>query len=115
MTAAMMARLRASGLLRPLVVSVLLAALYGGYNIWLHAVGARALPDSELAGGADYVGIAVTLGVEPEQFHMAKLQALGRVIEVRGRTAFIVDVAREDARRFARNYWVERIARWQQP
>lgn len=111
----MLKHLRSSGLLRPLVGSVMLVALYGGYNLWLRAVGARALPESELSGSGDHVGIAVTLAVEPEQFHMAKLQELGRVIEVRGRTAFIVDVARDDARRFARNYWVERIARWQQP
>jgi hypothetical protein len=111
----MLARLRSSGLLRPLIASVALLALYGAYDGWLHAVGRRVLPESELAGGGELVGIAVTLAVEPEQFHMAKLQALGRVIEVRERTAFIVDVAPDDARRFARNYWVERIARWQQP
>lgn len=111
----MLAHVRASGLLRPLAVSMLLVAVYVGYNAWLRAVGARALPEAELAGSEPYVGLAVTLGVEPEQFHMAKLQALGRLIEVRGRTAFIVDVARDDARRFARNYWIERVVRWQQP
>jgi len=111
----MLARLRSSGLLRPLVATVVLLALYGAYNAWLHAVGARALPEAELAGGEAYVGVAVTLAIDPEQFHMAKLQALGRLIEVRERTAYIVDVAPADARRFARNYWVARIERWRQP
>jgi hypothetical protein len=114
----MLARLRSSGLVRPLVASATLVVLYAAYVAWLHVVGARVLPASELAGDAPVdvpIGVAVTLAVDPEPFHMAKLQALGRVVEVRERTAFIVDVTPRDAQALARNYWVARIRRWRQP
>jgi len=111
---AMRARL-ASPLARPLAATLLLAAAYAGYQLWLAQVGAAVLPNAALAGGGRDLALAVTLAVDPEPFHMAKLQALGRVVEMRARTAFIADVAPGDARAFARNYWLERIEPWRRP
>ena len=37
---------------------------------------------------------------------------LGRLIEVRGETAYLMDVRVEDARSLAREYWVKDIKPW---
>jgi hypothetical protein len=109
----MLEALRRSGLMRPVVVTAALVGLYLGYEAWLSSVAARVLPESALADPRPRVDLEVTLAVEPEQFHMTRLQALGRVMEVRDRIAFIADVDKADARAFARNFWVARIAPWQ--
>jgi hypothetical protein len=110
-----MRQLARSPMARPLVATLLAAVVYGGYQLWLVRVGAAVLPESVLAGAGDRVGLQVTLAVDPEPFHMARLQDLGRVIAVDGRTALIADAAPQAARAFARNYWVTRIASWRQP
>lgn len=111
----MLAALRQSGLMRPVVVTLALAALYFGYEAWLSRLGARILPEAVLADARPRVDLVVALAIEPEQFHMAQLQALGRVMEVRGRVAYIADVDKAAARAFARNYWIERIEPWRRP
>jgi hypothetical protein len=111
----MLAALRNSGLMRPVMVTLALAAVYLGYEAWLSLVAARVLPDAVLADDRARVDLEVTLAVEPEQFHMTQLQALGRVMEVRDRVAFIADVDKPAARAFARNYWVARIEPWRRP
>ena len=108
----MLAALRRSGLLRPVAVTAALLALWLGYEAWLGRVAAQVLPEAALAGAGPRVDLEVTLAVAPEQFHMTRLQALGRVMEVRERTAFIADVDKADARAFARAYWIARIAPW---
>lgn len=111
----MLAALRNSGLMRPVVVTALLIAAYLGYQAWLSRIGAQVLPESALAGAGARADFQVRLAIEPEQFHMTRLQALGRVMEVRERTAFIADVDKDDARAFARAYWIERIEPWRRP
>ena len=111
----MAAALRSSGLMRPIVVTALLVAVYLGYQAWLSRIGEQVLPESALAGASPRVDLQVQLAIEPEQFHMTRLQALGRVMEVRERTAFIADVDKAEARAFARAYWIERIEPWRRP
>jgi hypothetical protein len=111
----MLRALRSSGLMRPLVVTAALIGLYLAYEAWLSAVAARVLPEATLTDPRPRVDLEVTLAVEPEQFHMTRLQALGRVMEVRDRVAFIADVDKADARAFARNYWVAGIVPWRRP
>jgi hypothetical protein len=104
--------LRRSGLLRPVAVTAALLGLWLGYQAWLARVAAEVLPEALLAGPGPRVDLEVVLAVAPEQFHMTRLQALGRVMEVRERTAFIADVDKAEARAFAHAYWIERIAPW---
>jgi hypothetical protein len=55
---------------------------------------------------------AVTLAFPPERFHQMRLQDQGRVVEVRERTVFIMDVTPASIRDVAREYWVDSIAAW---
>jgi hypothetical protein len=54
----------------------------------------------------------ITLAFAPERFHQVLLQQKGRLVEVRGNTVFMKDVAPAALRSIARNYWVEAVARW---
>ena len=55
----------------------------------------------------------ITLAFPPERFHQLRLQEAGRLVEVRGNTVFMMDVAPDALRAFAGNYWVDDIARWE--
>ena len=48
----------------------------------------------------------------PEAFHVTRMQQIGRVIEVRGASVFLMDVRRPAARELARQYWVADVRRW---
>lgn len=54
----------------------------------------------------------ITLNFPPERFHQLRLQEAGRLVEVRGNTVHMMDVAPADLRRIAGEYWVDTIARW---
>ena len=89
---------------------VALVALYWGFasiaaTHKLDAVGA-------LPARGDY---SVTLDFAPERFHQQRLQARGRLVEVRDRTVFMRDVGADDIRAIAREYWVSTIERWTAP
>ena len=55
---------------------------------------------------------AVTLAFAPERFHQLRLQDKGRVVEVRERTIFIMDVTPAALPDIAREAWVEAVAPW---
>jgi len=55
---------------------------------------------------------AVTLAFAPERFHQVQLQDKGRVVEVRGHTVYMKDVAPPALADIAREYWVTSIAAW---
>ena len=40
------------------------------------------------------------------------MQAVGRLIEVKGTSVFLMDVARDDAIELARNYWIADLKPW---
>lgn len=108
-----------SDALRPLLSTVLLLAAYLGYELWLSAGGARKLTADELPTAAAQSGqpaprahYEVVLGFKPEAFHITRVQAVGRVIEVRGNTILTMDLASPDARELARQYWVADMRRW---
>ncbi len=56
------------------------------------------------------VDVVVALGFAPEEFHIRLFQDYGVVSGVRGTTVLVNRVRPEDVRRFARYYWVRRIA-----
>ena len=107
-----LARLRHLGLLRPVLVTALLLLAYGAYDRWLAWAGARKLTPAELARPGDRLAFEVVLHFPPEAFHVTRMQAIGRLIEVRGHSVFLMDVRRADARILARDYWVADIMPW---
>jgi len=54
----------------------------------------------------------ITLDFAPERFHQLRLQDAGRLVEVRDRTVYMMDVAPSALRAIAAEYWVEGVARW---
>jgi hypothetical protein len=89
-------------------VALLLVALVlaGGY-----AGGARKLAALEPVGEARG-SYAITLDFAPERFHQQVMQERGRVVGVKERTVFIMDVEPAALREIARRYWVASVERW---
>ncbi len=107
------ARLRGVFSHRAVVVTAVLLLAWGTFSLWESWTGAQKLPAAELAGAkGGRLNLAVTLNFPPEAFHMMLFQAMGRLIEVRGDTAYLMDVRVEDARTLAREYWVKAIQPW---
>ena len=97
-------------LMRPIYATAFLAAIALSWLAWGH-LHARGLTDAlELRPGRDH--FAVTLAFAPEAFHVTRLQAIGRVIEVKGPTVYMMDVESAAIRDIATNYWVKGVARW---
>ena len=71
----------------------------------------RALAEPPAARG----NYTITLDFAPERFHQVLLQDRGRLVEVRGNTVYMKDVAPAALRAIAREYWVESIAHWSAP
>jgi hypothetical protein len=57
----------------------------------------------------------ITLDFPPERFHQLRLQDRGRLVEVKGNTVFMKDVAPSALRDIAREYWVESVSPWSAP
>ena len=100
------------GLLRPVLVTLGLIAAYLGYQAWLSAGGARKLTDDELPALNAKAHYEVVVNFPPEAFHITRMQDVGRVIEVKGLSVFLMDIRADDARELARNYWVADLKRW---
>ncbi len=82
--------------------------------MWSQWSGAQKLPAAKLDQARQgRLHLAVTLNFAPEAFHMMLFQSAGRLIEVRGATAYLMDVPVEEARTLARQYWVREIQPWQ--
>ena len=84
-----------------------LALVWVGAGRW-HASGVLA-PIEPLGARAHVI---VTLDFPPEGFHTTRLQAIGRVVEVRGRDVYMMDVEIAALRGFATHYWVDKVASW---
>jgi TRAP-type C4-dicarboxylate transport system permease small subunit len=99
---------------RAVVVTALLLLAWGAFRVWSDWTGAQKLTAAELAHAkSGRLHMEVTLHFAPEAFHMMLFQSVGRLIEVRKETAYLMDVRVEDARRLARQYWVRDIHPWQ--
>ena len=98
-------------MIRPLVVTLLVLLAYGGYEAWLSHGGAMKLTADEIASSRAHYEIIVNFA--PEAFHVTRMQAIGRLIEVKGQSVFLMDVDAEDARELARNYWIADVKPWQ--
>lgn len=99
---------------RAVVVTALLLLAWGAFYLWGEWSGAQKLTASRLAQEKQgRLHLTVTLNFAPEAFHMMRFQSAGRLIEVRGATAYLMDVPIEEARSLARQYWVREIQPWQ--
>ncbi len=107
------ARLRRILCHRSVVATLALLVLWGSYSAWASWRGDQKLPPAVLASvPAGRVHLAVTLDFPPEAFHLEYFQSLGRLIEVRGETVYLMDVSRQHARALAREYWVREVKLW---
>lgn len=99
-------------MIRPIVVTLAVLLAYLGYETWLTQGGAGKLTTEEIAPGrrGHY---EVVIRFAPEAFHVTRMQAIGRLIEVKGASVFLMDVEPADARAIARNYWVRDVRPWQ--
>ena len=96
---------------RTVLFLLVVAALWGGFELYLAASAPRRLDAAvatALAREAP-LDLAVTLGFAPEDFHVRLFQGYGVVKGVRGTTLLLGRVAPDDVRRIARYYWVRRI------
>ncbi len=99
------------GVLRPIAATLAIAALCVAYQLWLSAGGARKLAADEVAPGARG-HYEVVANFAPEAFHVTRMQAIGRLIEVRGTSVFMMDVGADDIRELARAYWIADVRPW---
>jgi len=98
--------------IRPIVVTLAVVLAYFGYEAWLTQGGARKLTAEEIPAGGRRGHYEVVVNFAPEAFHVTRMQAIGRLIEVKGMSVFLMDVEAEDARAVARNYWVADVKPW---
>jgi hypothetical protein len=97
-------------MIRPLAATLALALAYFGYEAWLDAGGARKLAGIEIPSPKGHYELRIAF--PPEGFHVTRMQAIGRLIEVKGHSVFLMDVEPQDLRARARNYWIVGVARW---
>ena len=99
-------------LLRPIIATTILATMALGWTAWGSRHANRVMGgDLDTANGKGH--FVVTLDFPPESFHTTRLQAIGRVIEVRGSSAYLMDVDYAAMRAFATAYWVCEVRAWQ--
>lgn len=97
----------------PLLATLCVVGAIAGYWISGTAAASRKLATIEpLPARAHY---AVTLSFPPERFHQVRLQDKGRVVEVRERTVYMMDVSPLALHDIAREYWVDGIVSWRGP
>lgn len=95
----------------PLAATGVIAAVFAAWWIAAYSAAERKLaPLGALA--SDRGSYRITLDFAPERFHQLKLQEAGRLVEVRERTVYMMDVAPAALRGIAGEYWVEGVARW---
>jgi hypothetical protein len=97
-------------MLRPAAATLALCLLAAGWTGWGQFHSRRVMASLPAVSGR--ANLAVSLDFEPEAFHITRLQAIGRVIEVRGATVYVMDVNTGDMRDFSTAYWVREVRAW---
>lgn len=97
-------------LVRPLGASVAVGAIAAVWVVWGQLHSHAQMGALDLGSGRS--NFAITLNFAPESFHVTRLQAIGRVVEVRDHSVFMMDVDNDDMRDFAKNYWVREVVKW---
>jgi hypothetical protein len=95
----------------PVVATVVIAVVIGAYALFAHVSAGRklaAIGEPEAPLGA----YRITLDFAPERFHQTRLQEAGRLVEVRDRTVYMMDMTPAALRAVAGEYWVAGVDRW---
>jgi len=95
---------------QPAIATVCVIAAILAY--WLSGVAAAGRKLAALEPLPPRASYAVTLAFPPEQFHQLRLQDKVRVVEVRERTVYIMDVSPSAAHDIAHEYWVDSVTPW---
>jgi len=95
----------------PLVAGAVIVAVVAGW--WLPAWAAAERKLASLGPLPARGSYSITLDFAPERFHQQRLQEAGRLVEVRDRTVYMMDVAPQALHAIAGQYWVDRVARWE--
>ena len=94
-----------------MIATAVIALVIGAYALYGQASAARKLatmgePD------APHGAYRITLDFAPERFHQTRLQEAGRLVEVRERTVYMMDMTPAAVRSVAGEYWVAGVDRW---
>jgi hypothetical protein len=95
----------------PLVTTAFIAIALAGWWAVAHSAAERKL--ASLGPLPDRGSYAITLDFPPERFHQQRLQDAGRLVEVRERTVYMMDVTPQALHSIAGQYWVDAVARWE--
>jgi len=63
----------------------------------------------ELNDGSPVYAVSVELPFQPEYYHVHRLQEIGTVAGVQGRTVRVLQLSADQVREIAGFYWVERV------
>jgi len=95
----------------PLAAAGVIVTVIMGW--WLVAYVAAERKLASLQPLPDRGSYSITLDFAPERFHQQRLQEAGRLVEVRDRTVYMMDVAPTALHAIAGQYWVDKVARWE--
>ena len=95
----------------PIAAAGVIVAVLAGW--WLTAYLAAERKLASLQPLPDRGSYSITLDFAPERFHQQRLQEAGRLVEVRERTVYMMDVAPKQLHAIAGEYWVHDVARWE--
>jgi hypothetical protein len=95
----------------PVAATAAIVAVLGSYALYGHMSAERKLA---IMGEPDVPrgSYRITLDFAPERFHQTRLQEVGRLVEVRDRTVYMMDMTPAAIRGAAGEYWVAGVDRW---
>ena len=94
----------------PVAATAIIAIVLGGW--WAESQWAAHRKLASLGSLDPRGSYEIRLDFPPERFHQLRLQDAGRLVEVRERTVFMMDVEPSALRAIAGEYWVEAVSRW---
>ena len=103
-------RALAHPIMRPFAATAALFVIWAGWTVWGERHAARLMEGLSVGSGKTH--FMVILDFPPEGFHVTRLQMIGRVIEVKGATVYLMDVDPAAMRDFATAYWVREVRTW---
>jgi hypothetical protein len=97
---------------RPIVATATILALWLVYTVWTTLAGMGKFPADSHPAGAQRMNAEIVLDFPPELFHIQILQEAGRMTQVVGRSAFLLDADMNALDALARRTWVDQIKPW---
>jgi hypothetical protein len=95
---------------RTLAATLVLGILAASWTVWGRSHSAALVRAADVGTAKGHY--VLTLAFTPEGFHVTRLQAIGRVIEVRGPEIFMMDVDPAALRAAATAYWIREVRQW---